>query len=115
MAIPTKKVDISTPKVEKANIGQRCTRNCSKLVCKAPANNKKLSMMSKSTSLKSICVMIYFSAFNKVLSKALKAKTPKVNRIVININPIVLGNFKNRTLMYPKTAEIVTRLVIIRK
>ena len=39
----------------------------------------------------------------------------KVNRMVITINPILLGNFKNRTLIYPKKADKAIRIVMIKK
>ena len=40
--------------------------------------------------------------------------TPRVKIIVININPIVFGSFKKRTLKYPKSAAKKTRMVIMR-
>jgi hypothetical protein len=38
-----------------------------------------------------------------------------VKTMVINISPMVFGSFRNRTLIYPKTAEIKTSIVIIKK
>ena len=43
------------------------------------------------------------------------ANTAKVNTIVINIKPILLGSFKKRAFIYPKIAERKTSTEIIVK
>jgi hypothetical protein len=59
--------------------------------------------------------MIYFSAFKRVSSIKLMANIASVNTIVISIKPMVLGNFKKRTLIYPNNAATETSIEIIKK
>ena len=73
IAPPTKKVDVNTPKVENNKIGHLCILSCSKLVCKAPANSKKLNISSSKTDLKSILEIIDFSKSKSLATASFKS------------------------------------------
>ena len=47
--------------------------------------------------------------------KITEPKNRQGKKMVITINPIVLGNFRKRTFKYPKRAERKTRVAVIEK
>lgn len=96
--MPTSNADNITPSMAKTDMERRFAFNKELSVCKAPAKSKKLSMMSKSTLLKSIFVIKSLAKVDMVGEIIPATINNREKKIAIIITPIVSGSFRNLAL-----------------